>query len=253
MAQQQAMIDEIEQQYGQPNTWGQNGTRPPPHSVIQRYWRAVRGGRAINGYDYAADGTFVPIGGAPQRGGGGRGGGGANNAAANATQVLAETVPQMENAVEYMLNSNVLTNMAGQIPGASAIGFTGFNNARSSLQFGTSAIMHSLSGATTTEREFRRYVDAFLPSAGDLDNVRRYKLNSLMMIVRGIQARVQGGAITDDTLAPIRRQMLLEQRRLLGLQNSGGQPSAGASGAPTGSWGSAGSMSTQDILNGIGR
>lgn len=259
MAQQQQMIDEIEQQYGQPNTWGQNGAQSPPHSVIQRYWRAVRGGRAINGYDYAADGTFVPIGGAPQRGGGGGGrGGGSSNASANATQVLAETVPQMENAAEYILGSNVFANMAGQVPGAQMLGVTGFNNARSSLVFGTAAIMHSLSGATTTEREFQRYVDAFLPSANDMDNVRRYKLNSLMMIVRSIQARARGGAVTDDAMAPVRLQMLRQQRELLGLQN-GGQIQAGSQAGSTprpatgGGWGSAGGMSTQDILNGLRR
>lgn len=261
MAGQQAMIEEIEQQYGAPNTWGQNGAPAPPFSVVQRYYRAARGGRPPQGYDYGSDGSLVAIGGAPQRGGGGGGGrgGGGSNAAANAAQVLAEVTPMIVNATEYMLGSNVVGNTLGQIPGSSIVGITGFNNARSTLEFGTSAIMHSLSGATTTQREFERYVTAFLPNATDLDNVRRYKLNSLMMIVRAVQSRTSGGSINDDVMAPVRLQMLREQRSLLGLQqNSGtapgpGRPSA-APGSPapaTGGWGGAGGVSTQDLLNGL--
>lgn len=260
MAGQQAMVDEIEQQYGAPNTWGQNGTQPPPFSVIQRYWRAVHGGRAVTGHQYTAQGTLEPIGGAPQRGGGGGRGGGSSNAAANAAQVLAETVPMIENAAEYMLGSNVVGNTLSQIPGASIVGATGFNNARGTLEFGTSAIMHSLSGATTTQREFERYVTAFLPNATDMDNVRRYKLNSLMMIVRAVQARTAGGSISDDDMMPVRREMLRQQRLLLGLQQNGGtapgpgRPSAAPGSPPrpaTGGWGGAGGVSTQDLLNGL--
>lgn len=260
MAGQQAMVDEIEQQYGAPNTWGQNGTQPPPFSVIQRYWRAVHGGRAVTGHQYTAQGTLEPIGGAPQRGGGGGRGGGSSNASANAAQVLAETVPMIENAAEYMLGSNVVGNTLSQIPGASIVGATGFNNARGTLEFGTSAIMHSLSGATTTQREFERYVTAFLPNATDMDNVRRYKLNSLMMIVRAVQARTAGGSISDDDMMPVRREMLRQQRLLLGLQQNGGtapgpgRPSAAPGSPPrpaTGGWGGAGGVSTQDLLNGL--
>lgn len=258
MAGQQAMVDEIEQQYGPPNTWGQNGAPPPPFSVIQRYWRAVHGGRAVTGHQYTTQGTLEPISGAPQRGGGGGRGGGGSNAAANAAQVLAETVPMMENAVEYMLGSNTVGNMISQIPGAQAVGMTGFNNARSTLEFGTSAIMHSLSGATTTQREFERYVAAFLPTATDVDAVRRYKLNSLMMIVRTFQARSSGGGATDEAMLPIRREMLRQQRILLGLQQNGGTQAGAPTPAPAagqrpaaGGWGGAGSVSTQDLLNGL--
>lgn len=250
MGARQGQVAEIEAQYGAHTTWGQGGQAAPPHSVIQRYWQSVHGGRPPNGMQFQADGSLQPIPGAPQRGGRGSGGSGA---AANATQVLSETVPMMENAVEYMLGSNVVTNAISQVPGASTMGVTGFPNARSTLEFGTAAIMHSLSGASTTQREFERYVQAFLPNATDLDNVRRYKLNSLMMVVRAVQSRAAGGAVTDEMMAPIRRQMLLQQRELLGLQNNG-QSSAASGGAPTqGGWGGAGNMSTQDIINQIGR
>lgn len=244
-------LAEIEAQYGAPATWGQNGRQPPPHSMIQRYWQSVHGGRPPSGMQFQADGSLQPIPGAPQRGAG-RGSGG-SNAAANATQILAETVPMMENAVEYMLGSNAVVNALSQVPGAQAAGLTGFPSARSTLEFGTSAIMHSLSGATTTQREFERYVNAFLPTATDLDAVRRYKLNSLMMIVRAVQARSSSGAVTDDAMAPVRRQMLRAQRELLGLQNSGQGPAGGSPAPAAGGWGGAGSMSTQDIINSLGR
>lgn len=249
-------LAEIEAQYGAPTTWGQAGAQPPPFSIVQRYWQSVHGGRPPQGQQFAPDGSLQPIPGAAARGGGGRGSGG-NNAAANATEVLSTTVPQMENAAEYMLGSNVVTNALGQVPGAQMVGVTGFNNARGTLQFGTAAVMHSLSGATTTQREFERYVEAFLPNWNDLDQTRRYKLNSLMLITRAIQAKAAGGSINDATMAPIRRQMLDAQRQLLGLTTNGGGapgvPAAGGSQAPPSGWGSAGGMSTQDIINGLGR
>lgn len=248
-AMRQGAVAEIEAQYGAPSTWGQSGAQPPPFSVIQRYWQIVHGGRPPSGMQFAADGTLQPIPGAPQRGGG-RGGG--SNAAANAATIMGETVPQIENAAEYMLNSNSALNVLAQVPGAQMLGITGFNNARSTLEFGTSTIMHALSGATTTQREFERYVQAFLPNASDLDNVRRYKINSLMMVVRAVQARASGGAISDETMAPIRREMLRRQRELLGLSSQAGGAATGPPGG-TGGWGGAGSMSTQDIINNLGR
>ena len=267
MAGQQAMIEEIEQQYGAPNTWGQNGAPAPPFSVVQRYYRAARGGRPPQGYDYGSDGSLVAIGGAPQRGGGRGGDGGGNTATANARRLIPDVINRLDITGAYLQSTSVPGQVIDSYGGPLSMWAGGgrFQQAQADYGEATRIVMTALSGATNTIREFEHYNSMFTPRPTDTAEVRLLKHNRVTGALRTLMGVT--GDFTDENLADFRRYLRRHTQDYYGVSASdmarfqtrggqapGTQQQTGTPGSPrpaTGGWGGAGGVSTQDLLNGL--
>ncbi len=262
------IVEEIEQQYGAPATWGQGGNQRPPDSVMQRYWQAFHGRSPDRGRMFSPDGASVPI---PTRGGEGGGGSGGTGASANARRLIPDILNRLEITGSYLQTTSIPGQVVDQYGGPVSqwLGGGRFQQAMNDYGEATRVIMHALSGATTTLREFDHYVEMFTPRATDTAEVRLLKHNRITGALRTLLGVNE--QYTDSNLNDFRHYLRRNIQDYYGISDAelsrlrGRFAQGQASGAPapqngpnappsnTSGWGSAGSMSTQDILNGLRR